>query len=226
MGMAAQQTRTDPGKASFARIYDTARLRANPLKPIVCSDASSELTICAYGQAGKKTSKFRRRSSACRGGSGHTTQSTLDLGCAVYNYLPTRSVFVLSFASSSWCRNRNCPVRSSPGTAACAIGAPGAPSRNTWPAPRGSASATKQLHSLHTRQCALSLAPNDSSQRQRGTVPLPLSRRFRRFVSGPGRGPRGIPFGYCGLANLAKLLDYLSIKYVLESTKTQSKMFY
>lgn len=61
-------------------------------------------------------------------------------------YLPTRLVCVLSFASSSWCRSRNCPARSSPGTAACAVGAPGAPSRNTWPAPRGSESATKQPH--------------------------------------------------------------------------------
>lgn len=62
-------------------------------------------------------------------------------------YLPTRLVFALSFASSSWCRNRNCPSRSSLGTAACAVGAPAVPSRNTWPAPRGSASATAQPHS-------------------------------------------------------------------------------
>lgn len=35
-------------------------------------------------------------------------------------------------------------MRSSLGTAACAVGAPAAPSRNTWPAPRGSTSATAQ----------------------------------------------------------------------------------
>ena len=61
-------------------------------------------------------------------------------------YLPTRQVCALSFASSSWCRNRNCPGRSSLGTAACAVGAPASPSHNTWPAPHGSESATAQPH--------------------------------------------------------------------------------
>lgn len=158
----------------------------------MCSDASSNLTIC-HALSGKKR-KFWRWSSARPGGSDHTTQSTLDLGCAVYNYLPTRSVFVLSFASSSWCRNRNCPVRSSPGTAACAIGAPGAPSRNTWLAPRGSASATKQLHSLRTRRNTLTFVPNATTQHQRSTVILPPLNNLGRFINGHRQDLCGISF--------------------------------
>lgn len=65
------------------------------------------------------------------------------MGARIFdNYLPTRSVLSLSFASSSWCRNRNCPVRSSPGASACAIVSQALPCRNTWPVRHDLESAT------------------------------------------------------------------------------------
>ena len=48
----------------------------------------------------------------------------------------------LSSVFSSWCRIHNCLWRSIRGRAACEVAAPGAPSRNTWPAPRDSNCAT------------------------------------------------------------------------------------
>ena len=59
------------------------------------------------------------------------------------SYLSRRRRRAPASSSSSWVRICSCPWRSSGGTFACAVGAPLAPFRSIWPAPRGSGCATR-----------------------------------------------------------------------------------
>lgn len=74
--------------------------------------------------------------------------------CVMLMYLPAQWACVLSFFSSSWCRNRNYPERSTQDIIACAVVSPAAPSRSISPAPLGLASAT--IYTTYTSQSHIS----------------------------------------------------------------------